>query len=87
MSGVSADSPPLLHVASGRGESHPPALSEPCVNLSIHSAPITQSHGRTPNCQWAKSPGAISAILPRVAHARLRRRRSRLHFCVAQRIR
>ena len=29
-------------VVSGRGESHPPALVEPDVNLAIHPAPITQ---------------------------------------------
>ena len=27
---------------SGRGESHPPALAEPDLNLSAHPAPITQ---------------------------------------------
>jgi hypothetical protein len=36
------------HLASSRGESHPPALSEPCVNLSIHTAPITQSVTASP---------------------------------------
>jgi len=29
-------------LVSGRGESHPPALVEPDVNLAIHPAPITQ---------------------------------------------
>ena len=28
--------------ASGRGESHPPALSDPGVSLSAHRAPIIQ---------------------------------------------
>ncbi len=27
---------------SGPGESHPRALPEPCVNVSAHTAPITQ---------------------------------------------
>ncbi len=31
---------PLL--VSGAGESHPRALPEPCVNVSAHTAPITQ---------------------------------------------
>jgi hypothetical protein len=42
---------------SGRGEFHPPALSEPGVSLSTHRAPIVQPSGRTPNRQWANSPG------------------------------
>ena len=42
---------------SGRGESHPPALSEPGVSLSTHRAPIVQPSGRTPNRQWANRPG------------------------------
>ena len=32
---------------SGRGESHPPALAEPDVNVSAHPAPIAQPSGRT----------------------------------------
>jgi len=43
---------------SRRGESHPPALSEPDVNLSIHPAPIVQPSGRAPNRQWANRPGS-----------------------------
>jgi hypothetical protein len=31
--------------ASGRGESHPPALSEPCLTVSRHTAPIIRSRG------------------------------------------
>ena len=37
--------------ASGRGESHPPALSEPDVSLSTHPAPIIQPHGMSPSRQ------------------------------------
>jgi hypothetical protein len=37
--------------ASGRGESHPPALSEPGVSVSAHRAPIVQPSGRVPNRQ------------------------------------
>src|ERR1035438_7885479 len=36
-------------MVSGRGESHPPALSEPDVNLSTHPAPIIQPHGTSPD--------------------------------------
>ncbi len=39
------------HEVSRRGESHPPALAEPGVNLSAHRAPIVQPSGRTPNRQ------------------------------------
>ena len=39
------------HRESRRGESHPPALAEPGVNLSAHRAPIVQPSGRTPNRQ------------------------------------
>jgi hypothetical protein len=38
-------------VVSGRGESHPPALSEPDVNVSAHPAPTVQPSGRTPTRQ------------------------------------
>jgi hypothetical protein len=46
-------------LVSSRGEFHPPALSEPCVNLSIYTAPIIQpfcGHGLT-SSQWAKRSG------------------------------
>ena len=33
---------------SSRGESHPPALTDPNVNLSVHSARAVQSSGRVP---------------------------------------
>lgn len=32
-----------IQLVSSRGESHPPALVEPCVNLSVHTAPVVQS--------------------------------------------
>jgi putative transposase len=34
-------------LASSRGESHPPALSEPCLIVSDHTAPIVQSFAVT----------------------------------------
>ena len=43
---------------SRRGESHPPALAEPDVNLSAHPAPIVQPSGRAPNRQCANRPGS-----------------------------
>ena len=43
--------------ASRRGKSHPPALSEPCLNLSAYTAPIVQPPGLRPKRQWANSRG------------------------------
>jgi transposase-like protein len=82
-----ANNPIEADQASSQGESHPPALSEPCVNLSIYTAPITRSCGRTPNCQWANNFGYRLAITRSRSHARPGRRRSRLNFWVAHRIR
>ena len=50
-------------MVSRRGESHPPALSEPDVNLSAHPAPIVQPSGSTPIRQWAKRRGSRRATL------------------------
>ena len=36
---------------SGRGESHPPALAEPGVNLSIYQAPTGRRSARETRCQ------------------------------------
>lgn len=81
------DGPDVAGRASSRGESHPPALSEPGVSLSTHRAPIIQPSGDAPACQWAKRPGSRAATLARNIHACLRCRRSRLYFCVAHRTR
>jgi hypothetical protein len=35
------------------GESHPRPLAEPCVNVSVYTAPIAQPSGRRPNRQCA----------------------------------
>ena len=69
---------------SRRGESHPPALAEPGVNLSAHGAPIVQRSGRTPNRQWANRPGCRLATSARNLRARRGRRRSRLYFRMAR---
>ena len=45
-------------------ESHPQALAEPYVNLSAHTAPITQAADRKPNRQCANKPGACFAMRP-----------------------
>jgi DNA-binding NarL/FixJ family response regulator len=36
---------------SRRGESHPPPLAEPCLNLSAYTAPIVQPPGLRPKRQ------------------------------------
>src|SRR6266849_9743847 len=75
------------HQVSSRGESHPSALSELCMNLSAHTAPIVQPSGRTPNFQWANSFGSRRAT--RTNH-RLARRVwpcNRLYFLLAHRTR
>ena len=72
---------------SRRGESHPPALAEPDLNVSAHPAPIVQPHGRTPKRQWANSPGWRRATSARNLRARARWRNSRLYFQAAHRTR
>lgn len=65
--------PDRLHrEESGRGESHPPALAEPCVNLSAHTAPITQPYGHAPSRQCANRVGSRLAMSARSRLARLR---------------
>src|SRR5208283_1293890 len=75
------------HKVSGRGESHPPALSEPDVNLSTHPAPIIQPHGTSPSRQWAKRALALPATACSHRRARLACRCSPLYFRMAQRTR
>ena len=48
---------------SGRGESHPPALAEPDLNLSTHPAPIAQPSRPAPSRQCANS--RETALRPR----------------------
>jgi len=68
---------------SRRGESHPPALVEPGVNLSAHRAPIVQPSGRTPSRQCANRPGWRLATSAMNLRALVRWRRSRLYFFMA----
>src|SRR5438552_17589215 len=72
---------------SGREESHLPALSEPCLSLSTHTAPVVQPSGRTPSRQCANNFG--SRLATRANH-RLACRvwpRNRLYFLLAHRTR
>jgi hypothetical protein len=85
--------PPLERLLCGRrglsrrGESHPPALAEPGVNLSTHRAPIVQPSGHTPKRQWANRPGSRLKTRARNLRALAGWRRNRLYFRMAQRTR
>ena len=68
---------------SRRGESHPPALAEPGVNLSAHRAPIVQPSGRTPKRQCANRPGWRLATSAMNLRALVWWRRKRLYFRMA----
>src|SRR5262245_54366856 len=72
---------------SRRGESHPPPLAEPCVNLSAYTAPIVQPPGLRPKRQWANSLGDRREASAINSLARCSRRRSRRYLRMAQRTR
>jgi putative transposase len=36
---------------------HPPPLVEPCVKVSLHTAPAVEPVGSAPCCQWANMAG------------------------------
>ena len=78
---------PHPHLVSGRGESHPPALSGPDVTVSRHPAPTDRPSVRAMRCQWAKSFGSRSLTARSQAHALLGLSRRRLNFCIAHRTR
>src|SRR6516164_6341357 len=67
------------HEASRPGESHPEPLSEPCLNLSAHTAPATEPC-RTPSCQCAHSFGSRRAMRATQCVALRRWPRSFLYF-------
>ena len=72
---------------SRRGESHPPPLAEPCVNLSVYTAPIVQPPGLRPKRQCANSRGDRREASAINSPARFSRRRNRLYLRIAQRTR
>ena len=80
--------PDGLEMPSGRGESHPPALTDSGRD-SLPSSGSCHPAGKTMRIhdQWAKSAGECR-LTPR-SHFSARRRlvRSRLYFCRAQRMR
>ena len=50
--------PPIIYdQVSSRGESHPPALAEPYVTVSCHTAPTGRPWFWGSRCQCAKSLG------------------------------
>jgi hypothetical protein len=72
------------HMVSSPGESHPEALSEPCLNVSAHTAPATEPR-RTPSCQCAHNFGSHLEILATQCVALRKCLRSFLYFRSAQR--
>jgi hypothetical protein len=77
----------LQSLASSGREPPPPALSEPYVTVSRHTAPTVRRVGEVRRCQWAKSFGCRSRAASSQRHARSGRPRSRLNFCIAHRAR
>jgi hypothetical protein len=60
VAGVEKDLPAVVvdgAVVSRRGEFHPPALLEPCVTVSRHTAPVVEPLGSAPWRQWTNMPG------------------------------
>lgn len=78
----SIDFPAVL--VSGRGDSHPPALSGPDVTVSRHPAP-TGRWSVSASCQWANRVRWRCLTALSHAHARCGDSRSRLYFCRAHR--
>src|SRR5262249_54373022 len=73
----------LIMEESSPCESQPQALAEPYVNLSVHTAPITQAADRKPNRQCANKPGACFAMRPSQVLAQDLWRLDRLYFLTA----
>src|SRR6267378_3218174 len=73
-------------LASRAGESHPHALLEPYVNLSIHTAPDVRRLTFRKR-QWAKRFGSARTTRANQSRAPFGRGRSRLNLLRAQRIR
>src|SRR5258708_2831258 len=76
---------PVSPLASGPGESHPRALTEPYVTVSRHTAPTGRLEVSGSNHQWAKSPGWRCRAAISQAPAVWGLPRSRLYLCMAHR--
>ena len=74
-----------IGLVSSRGESHPPALLEPYVTVSRHTAPAVRPEWRAMRCQWAKSVGSRWRTPLIQAQAFSGLPRSRLNLCIAHR--
>jgi putative transposase len=68
---------------SRRRESHPPPLAEPCVKVSLHTAPTVEPVGIAPCRQWANIPGNADAISASFRRVFPLARRNRLYFRIA----
>jgi hypothetical protein len=71
--------------SSSRGESHPPALTEPYVTVSRHTALAGRPFGAGAPCQCANSPGSRRLTAASQAHARTGVYLSRWNLCQAPR--
>src|SRR3954447_12454006 len=65
---------------SSPGGLHPRALSEPCVKVSLHTAPTVEPVGRAPCRQCANNAGNADATSASFRRARRLARRNRLYF-------
>src|SRR3954471_20049013 len=67
-------------LVSSRREFHPPALAEPYVTVSRHTAPTGRPAGGGRRCQWANSRGCHRRTVSSHALALAIFPRSRLNF-------
>ena len=75
------------HVVSSGRELPPPALSEPYVTVSRHTAPTVRRGVEGSRCQCANKVGWRRRTVSSHLHARVGLPRSRLNFCMAHRAR
>ena len=69
--------------SSKPGGFHPEFLTEPCVNLSIHTALVVQTFAAN-TAQWTNKPGDDCRTFLNQCSASIRRRRRFLYFFIAQ---
>ena len=70
----------ICYEVSSPGGLHPRALSEPCVKVSLHTAPTVEPVGRAPCRQCANNAGNADATSASFRRARRLARRNRLYF-------
>src|SRR5262245_36093131 len=68
------------HESSSAGQSHPRALSEPYVKLSLHTAPTTQPPASRRAATERKAAGPVARCASSQCMDARSRRRNRLYF-------